>query len=112
MFHDVSYVIIIFALYTVTQHSFFFSSLPIQLLQVGIIILQGFWRIFLSKTPRDFAEVTAPRMYNYGWGYPAPVFMFVVLLVYSTSAPIILVFGTLYFCFAYVVLKYQFLYGK
>ncbi|CDS12241.1 hypothetical protein LRAMOSA04436 [Lichtheimia ramosa] len=96
-----------FVNYTVLQC---FMILPIQLLQVGIIILQGFWRIFLSKTPRDFAEVTAPRMYNYGWGYPAPVFMFVVLLVYSTSAPIILVFGTLYFCFAYVVLKYQFLY--
>ncbi|KAI9314931.1 hypothetical protein BX666DRAFT_2020032 [Dichotomocladium elegans] len=96
-----------FVNYTVLQC---LMVLPIQLLQVGIIILQGFWRTFLCKTPRDYAEVCAPRMFNYGWGYPAPVFMFVVLLVYSTSSPIILVFGTLYFCFAYVVFKYQILY--
>lgn len=41
-----------------------------------------------------------------------PVFLFVVLLVYSTIAPLILVFGTFYYCLAYLVLKYQLLYGK
>ena len=80
------------------------------MLQIGAVILQLCWRM-LSRTPRDYAETCAPRVYNYGWGYPAPVFMFVVILVYSTSAPIILIFGTLYFCFAYVVIKYQLLYG-
>ena len=80
------------------------------MLQIGAVILQLCWRM-LSRTPRDYAETCAPRVYNYGWGYPAPVFMFVVTLVYSTSAPIILIFGTLYFCFAYVVIKYQLLYG-
>jgi hypothetical protein len=54
----------------------------------------------------------APRSYNYGWGYPVPVFMFVVVLVYSTIAPMILVLGAVYFCMAYLVLKYQLLYGK
>ncbi|KAI7859840.1 hypothetical protein BDC45DRAFT_495107 [Circinella umbellata] len=86
-----------------------FMLLPIQMLQIGAVILQLCWRM-LSRTPRDYAETCAPRVYNYGWGYPAPVFMFVVTLVYSTSAPIILIFGTLYFCFAYVVIKYQLLY--
>jgi hypothetical protein len=51
-------------------------------------------------------------MYNYGWGYPMPVFLFVVLLVYSTTTPLILVFGTFYYCLAYLVVKYQLLYGK
>lgn len=87
-------------------------SLPFQLLQIGAIILQLFWRIFFCRTPRDYAEVSAPRMFNYGWGYPQPVFLFVVLLVYSTSAPLILIFGTFYYGFAYLVVKYQLLYGK
>lgn len=81
------------------------------MLQIGPIILNTFWRIFLCKSPRDYAEVGAPRMFNYGWGYPTPVFLFVVLLVYSTSAPIILVFGTFYYALAYIVFKYQLLYG-
>ncbi|ORZ02958.1 hypothetical protein BCR43DRAFT_482456 [Syncephalastrum racemosum] len=83
--------------------------LPIQLLQIGPIIMQLFWRL-LSKTPRDYAETLAPRMFNYGWAYPSHVFLFVVLLVYSTSSPIILIFGTIYYCLAYLVYKYQLLY--
>ncbi|KAL0145494.1 hypothetical protein V8B55DRAFT_1462087 [Mucor lusitanicus] len=62
---------------------------PIQLLQIGPILVQQFYRTFLCKTPRDYAEVFAPRMYNFGWGYPVPVFMFVVILVYSTISPLI-----------------------
>ncbi|KAF7732528.1 hypothetical protein EC973_003275 [Apophysomyces ossiformis] len=84
--------------------------LPIQLLQIGPVILQLISRAFLCKTPRDYAETLAPRMYNYGWGYPAPVFMFVILLVYSTIAPHILIFGTIYYGLAYLVFKYQLLY--
>lgn len=51
-------------------------------------------------------------MYNFGWGYPVPVFMFVVILVYSTISPLILVFGVIYFAMSYLVCKYQLLYGK
>ncbi|KAK4517834.1 uncharacterized protein ATC70_001180 [Mucor velutinosus] len=83
---------------------------PIQLLQIGPIIVQQFYRTFLCKTPRDYAEVFAPRMYNFGWGYPVPVFMFVVILVYSTISPLILVFGVIYFAMSYLVCKYQLLY--
>ncbi|KAG0798769.1 hypothetical protein G6F22_003893 [Rhizopus arrhizus] len=83
---------------------------PIQLLQIGPILVQKFYCFFLCKTPRDFAEVYAPRMYNFGWGYPVPVFMFVVVLVYSTISPLILVFGVIYFAMCYLVCKYQLLY--
>ncbi|RCI03720.1 hypothetical protein CU098_004658, partial [Rhizopus stolonifer] len=83
---------------------------PIQLLQIGPIIVQKFYCWFLCKTPRDYAEVYAPRMYNFGWGYPVPVFMFVVVLVYSTISPLILVFGVIYFAMCYLVCKYQLLY--
>ncbi|CAO3656691.1 unnamed protein product [Mucor hiemalis] len=83
---------------------------PIQLLQIGPILVQQFYRTFLCKTPRDYAEVFAPRLYNFGWGYPVPVFMFVVILVYSTISPLILVFGVVYFAMSYLVCKYQLLY--
>jgi calcium permeable stress-gated cation channel len=85
--------------------------LPIQLLQIGPVIVQLFRRWFLCKTPRDYAEILAPTMYNYGWGYPMPVFIFIIVLIYSTMSPLILVFGTIYFGLAYLVLKYQLLYG-
>lgn len=85
---------------------------PIQLLQIGPILVQQFYCLFLCKTPRDFAEVYAPRMYNFGWGYPIPVFIFVVVLVYSIISPLILVFGVIYFAMSYLVCKYQLTYGK
>ncbi|KAJ2964731.1 hypothetical protein NQZ79_g257 [Umbelopsis isabellina] len=96
-----------FVNYTIIQGM---MLLPIQLLQIGPVIVQLFRRWFLCKTPRDYAEVLAPVMYNYGWGYPMPVFIFIIVLIYSTMSPLILVFGTIYFCLAYLVLKYQFLY--
>lgn len=99
----------------ITSHSqnfLLYKRCPIQLLQIGPIIVQQFYRTFLCKTPRDYAEVFAPRMYNFGWGYPVPVFMFVVILVYSTISPLILVFGVIYFAMSYLVCKYQLLYGK
>ncbi|EIE84318.1 hypothetical protein RO3G_09028 [Rhizopus delemar RA 99-880] len=87
-----------------------FANCPIQLLQIGPILVQNFYCLFLCKTPRDFAEVYVPRMYNFGWGYPIPVFIFVVVLVYSTISPLILVFGVIYFALTYLVCKYQLLY--
>lgn len=94
------------------DHINLLNRCPIQLLQIGPILVQQFYCWFLCKTPRDFAEVYAPRMYNFGWGYPVPVFMFVVVLVYSTISPLILVFGVIYFAMTYLVCKYQLLYGK
>ncbi|KAI9027244.1 hypothetical protein CLU79DRAFT_740969 [Phycomyces nitens] len=96
-----------FVNYTVMQGM---MLLPIQLLQIGPIIVQLLQSAFFCKTPRDYAEVLAPRMYNYGSGYPVPVFMFVVLLVYSTISPLILLFGAVYYGLAYLVFKYQLLY--
>jgi len=96
-----------FVNYTIIQGM---MLLPIQLLQIGPVIVQLFRRWFLCKTPRDYAEVLAPAMYNYGWGYPMPVFIFIIVLIYSTMSPLILVFGTVYFCLAYLVIKYQLLY--
>ncbi|CAO3588215.1 unnamed protein product [Absidia cylindrospora] len=84
--------------------------MPLNLLLLGSLIVRGFSIYFLAKTPREHANARAPDSFNYGAGYPAPLLIFIIVLVYSTVAPIILIFGSLYFAITYVVYKYQFLY--
>ncbi|KAG2187199.1 hypothetical protein INT44_004871 [Umbelopsis vinacea] len=50
-----------FVNYTIIQGM---MLLPIQLLQIGPVIVQLFRRWFLCKTPRDYAEILAPTIVN------------------------------------------------
>lgn len=84
--------------------------MPLNLLLVGAIIVRGFNHLFLCKTPRDYAQNRSPWSFNYGIGYPAPLLVFAIVFEYSLICPLILLFGTVYFCFTYLVYKYQFLY--
>lgn len=86
--------------------------MPLSLLLFGALIIRGFSHVFLCKTPRDYASNRAPWAFNYGTGYPPLLLIFIIVLEYSSISPIILLFGTIYFCIAYVVYKYQLLYGK
>jgi hypothetical protein len=88
------------------------NSMPLNLLLLGAIILRGFYHLFICSTPREHAENRAPWAFNYGIGYPAPLLVFAIVFEYSLISPLILLFGTMYFCFTYVVYKYQFLYGN
>ncbi|KAK4513964.1 transport between ER and Golgi ATPase protein [Mucor velutinosus] len=93
--------------YTILQT---FLIMPLNLLLLGAIIVRGFTHMFLCRTPREHAENRAPWSFNYGIGYPVPLLVFAIVFEYSLICPIILLFGTVYFCFTYVVYKYQFLY--
>ncbi|OSD04375.1 DUF221-domain-containing protein [Trametes coccinea BRFM310] len=84
--------------------------MPLQLLNLGIIIPRMIYRLFITRTPRDFAELNAPPMINYGIVYPQAILIFVITLLYSVIQPLILVFGALYFGIAYVVYKYKLLF--
>lgn len=90
----------------------FSCRMPLSLLLFGALIVRGFSHVFLCKTPRDYASNRAPWAFNYGTGYPPLLLIFIIVLEYSSISPIILLFGTIYFCIAYVVYKYQLLYGK
>ncbi|KAI8889509.1 DUF221-domain-containing protein, partial [Backusella circina FSU 941] len=92
--------------YTILQG---IMMMPLNLLLLGALIIRGFNYLF-CKTPREYAENTAPWSLNYGMAYPAPLLVFVIVLEYSTISPLILLFGTFYFCMTYFVYKYQFLY--
>ncbi|PFH48588.1 hypothetical protein AMATHDRAFT_65071 [Amanita thiersii Skay4041] len=83
--------------------------MPLQLLNLGVIIPRMFMRMF-TRTPRDFAELNAPPMINYGVVYPQAILMFVITLLYSVVQPLIVIFGAIYFGVGYVVYKYKLLF--
>ncbi|KAG2004616.1 membrane protein [Coprinopsis cinerea AmutBmut pab1-1] len=84
--------------------------MPLQLLNLGVIIPRAFSLMFFTRTPRDFAELNAPPMVNYGVVYPQAILMFVITLLYSVVQPLIVIFGAIYFGVAYVVYKYKLLF--
>ncbi|KAG5645965.1 hypothetical protein DXG03_004757 [Asterophora parasitica] len=84
--------------------------MPLQLLNLGVIIPRFFYRMFLTRTPRDYAELNAPPMINYGVVYPQAILMFVITLLYSVTQPLIVLFGAFYFGMGYVVYKYKLLF--
>ena len=63
--------------------------MPLQLLNLGIIVPRIIKRAF-TRTPRDFAELNAPPMVNYGVVYPQAILIFVITLLYSVIQPLIL----------------------
>ncbi|KAG9086353.1 hypothetical protein FRC07_013119, partial [Ceratobasidium sp. 392] len=80
--------------------------MPLQLLNIGIIVPRMIYQMF-TKTPRDYAELNAPPMINYGAVYPLAILVFVVTIIYSIIQPLILIFGAVYFGVAYLVYKYK-----
>ncbi|KAF6743962.1 hypothetical protein DFP72DRAFT_931006, partial [Ephemerocybe angulata] len=84
--------------------------MPLQLLNLGVIIPRAFSLMFFTRTPRDFAELNAPPMINYGVVYPQAILMFVITLLYSVWHPPIVIFGAIYFGVGYVVYKYKLLF--
>ena len=102
--------------------------MPLQLLNLGVVIPRIFMLMFFTRTPRglivslssasiikllvDFAELNAPPMINYGVVYPQAILIFVVTILYSVIQPIILIFGALYFGIGYLVYKYKLLFGE
>jgi hypothetical protein len=81
------------------------GTMPLQLLNVGTIASLAIFRLFWTRTPRDFAELNAPPMLNYGTVYPQAILVFIITLMYSVVSPLILVFGAAYFGMGYLVYK-------
>ncbi|KIM23091.1 hypothetical protein M408DRAFT_321498, partial [Serendipita vermifera MAFF 305830] len=84
--------------------------MPLQLLNLGVIMPRFLFLALWTRTPRDFAELNAPPMINYGAVYPQAILVFVITITYSVIQPQIMVFGALYFGIAYVVYKYKLLF--
>ncbi|KAI1764508.1 DUF221-domain-containing protein [Hypoxylon sp. FL1150] len=89
-----------------------FGLFPFKLLQFGSISLYAIYRMG-AKTPRDFAELVQPSLFNYGFYLPTALLVFILCLVYSIlpGAHIVLLLGICYFALGYFVYKYQLLYS-
>ncbi|GES81939.1 DUF221-domain-containing protein [Rhizophagus clarus] len=83
---------------------------PSRILMIKDIAMACLLRVVVASTPRDFAESSTPPLIYYGQELPPAVFVFVLVLVYSSITPIILLFGTIYFFFGYICYKYLLLY--
>lgn len=86
--------------------------LPFRLLEFGSVSLYPIMRIG-SKTPRDFAELIQPPIFQYGFFLPSAILIFILCLVYSIlpAGYMILFFGLIYFATGYYTYKYQLLYA-
>ncbi|KAI0430227.1 hypothetical protein F5Y09DRAFT_237282 [Xylaria sp. FL1042] len=89
-----------------------FGLFPFKLLQFGSVMLYPFYRMG-AKTPRDFAELVQPTLFNYGFYLPTALLVFILCLVYSVlpGSELVLLLGICYFGLGYFVYKYQLLYS-
>lgn len=86
---------------------------PFRLLEFGTVALYPI-SLMGSKTPRDYAELVAPPVFQYGFYLPQPILILILCLVYSLlrAGSVMLGFGLIYFSIGYFTYKYQLLYGK
>lgn len=89
-----------------------FGLFPFKLLQFGSVFMYPFYRMG-AKTPRDFAELVQPNLFNYGFYLPTALLVFILCLVYSVlpGSELVLLLGICYFGLGYFVYKYQLLYA-
>jgi hypothetical protein len=85
---------------------------PFRLLQFGSVALYPIYRMG-AKTPRDFAEIVQPTLFNYGFYLPTALLVFILCLVYSVlpGCHLVLFLGLCYFTLGYFIYKYQMLYS-
>jgi calcium permeable stress-gated cation channel len=85
---------------------------PFRLLEFGSVAMYPVLRMG-SKTPRDYAELVAPPIFNYGFYLPSALLVFILCLVYSTQPDgwLVLLLGIIYFGAGYFTYKYQLLYA-
>ncbi|WAQ90618.1 hypothetical protein PtA15_13A16 [Puccinia triticina] len=86
------------------------AIVPLQLLQLPGQVSRFFYRLFSGlHTPRRHSELKNMHLevLSLGTIYPQALLVFTIGITYSVIAPIILVFGTVYFGMAYLVYKYK-----
>ena len=85
---------------------------PLRLLEIGTVTLYPLYRM-AAKTPRDYFELNAPPVFNYGFYLPQVMLIFIICIVYSILRESwqVLLAGILYFAIGNFVYKYQLLYA-
>ncbi|KAL6051566.1 hypothetical protein QOT17_019119 [Balamuthia mandrillaris] len=83
------------------------GRMPLQLFRLGSLFGQYFLLFFVSRTPRQRKQARKPLNFNYGERVSHDMLIFTIVLLYSVMAPLIAIFGLIYFSFAYLIGKYN-----
>ncbi|KAK1143431.1 hypothetical protein N8T08_006759 [Aspergillus melleus] len=85
---------------------------PFRLLEFGSVALYPF-NFLTARTPRDYAELSTPPTFSYGYSIPQTILILVICVVYSVfpSSWLICLFGLVYFTIGRFIYKYQLLYA-
>lgn len=85
---------------------------PLRLLEFGSVAQYPINRMG-AKTPRDYAQISTPPTFSYGFFLPTALLVFILCLVYSVMPRgfLMLLLGFVYFVLGYVTYKYQLLYA-
>lgn len=85
---------------------------PFRLLEFGSVALYPIYRMG-AKTPRDYAEMVEPPIFNYALYLPTALLVFILCLVYSVlpGGYLVLLLGLCFFTLGYFTYKYQLLYA-
>ncbi|EAW08495.1 putative DUF221 domain protein [Aspergillus clavatus NRRL 1] len=85
---------------------------PFRLLEFGSVAMYPI-NFLSAKTPRDYAELSTPPTFSYGYSIPQTILILIICMVYSVfpSSWLICLFGLVYFTIGKFIYKYQLLYA-
>lgn len=85
---------------------------PFRLLEFGSVALYPL-QFFRARTPREYAELSTPPKFSYGFSIPQTILALIICIVYSVfpSSWLICLFGLVYFSIGQFIYKYQLLYA-
>uniref|UniRef100_A0A093VGK9 Putative membrane protein n=1 Tax=Talaromyces marneffei PM1 TaxID=1077442 RepID=A0A093VGK9_TALMA len=85
---------------------------PFRLLEFGSVIMYPI-NVLYAKTPREYAELSTPPKFSYGFTIPQTIFIFIICVVYSVfpSSWLVCFCGLIYFFLGHFIYKYQLLYA-
>lgn len=85
---------------------------PFRLLEFGSVALYPL-QFLRARTPREYAELTTPPKFSYGFSIPQTILILIICVVYSVfpSSWLICLFGLVYFSIGQFIYKYQLLYA-
>ncbi|KAL1555788.1 CSC1-like protein erd4 [Salvia divinorum] len=85
----------------------FFVGYGLELSRIVPLIIFHLKKKYLCKTEDELKEAWAPGDLSYGTRFPDDMLVLTIVLCYSVIAPIILLFGVLYFGLGWLVLRNQ-----
>ncbi|EAU35327.1 conserved hypothetical protein [Aspergillus terreus NIH2624] len=85
---------------------------PFRLLEFGSVAMYPI-NFLTARTPRDYAELSTPPTFSYGYSIPQTILILIICVVYSVfpSSWLICLFGLVYFTIGKLIYKYQLLYA-